>query len=464
MRTRFLFIMFCIYCQRYSFAQSSDDAFRQPLKTVLSDIEKQYGISLRYPGELVREKTVTYARWRFRPDVEKTLDNILSSQDITFTKEGDKKYKLQAFQYHLKTVEEGKEQLRHLASLYNDLQSWEKRKTVLKECIISTLKLNKIAAAPASKPIITAVRKFDGYTVQNIAIETLPGLFVSGSLYRPAKAKGKLPVILNPDGHFAKGRYRDECQYRCATLARMGALAFSYDLFGWDGESRLQVKPEDHRRSLVQSIQALHTIRILDYLLSLKEADSSRVAITGASGGGSQSMLMTAIDDRIKLSVPVVMLSSYHSGGCPCESGMGTHLCGGGTNNVEVAGLAAPRPQLIVSDGKDWTQNVPQNEFPYLQNIYAFYPQQHILENVHLPDEGHDYGPSKRKAMYEFIAKHFGLNLHAVKDKAGKIDESKATIEKETDLYVFGEKGEKLPPHAIKGFDEIAKIFENATR
>src|SRR5437762_8113849 len=115
----------------------------------------------------------------------------------------------------------------------------------------------------------------------------------------------------------------------------MGAMAFSYDLFGWDGESRLQVKPEDHRRSLVQSIQALSAVRILDFLLALKDADVNRIGITGASGGGSQTMLMTAIDDRIKLSVPVVMLSSYHSGGCPCESGMGIHLCGKGTNNVE---------------------------------------------------------------------------------------------------------------------------------
>jgi hypothetical protein len=443
-------------------AQTSDDAFRRPLKEVIADVEKQYGITIRYPEELVKERWVTYANWRFRPGVEQTLDNLLASQDITFTKEGDKRYKLQQYQYHLKTVEEGKEQLQHLAGLYNDMQSWEKRKGTLKQCILSTLKLSTLPPAPLSKPIVTAIRKFDGYTVENIAIETLPGVFVSGSLYRPAKFKGKLPVILNPDGHFAKGRYREDCQYRCATLARMGALAFSYDLFGWDGESRLQVKPEDHRRALVQSIQALNTIRIIDYLLSLKEADTDRVAITGASGGGSQSMLITAIDDRIKLSVPVVMLSSYHSGGCPCESGMGTHLCGGGTNNVELAAIAAPKPQLIVSDGKDWTQHVPQNEFPHLQRIYGFYARQNAVQNVHLPSEGHDYGPSKRKAMYEFIAEHFGLNINAVKDKAGNLDESKAVIEKESALYAFGAQGERLPAHALKSFDAIAAAFSKA--
>src|SRR5829696_9771517 len=156
---------------------------------------------------------------------------------------------------------------------------------MLKECILSSLKLAKIPARPSSPPILSPVRKFSGYTVQNIAIETLPGLYVCGSLYRPARSKGKIPVVLNPDGHFSKGRYREDCQYRCAMLAQMGAMAFSYDLFGWEGESLLQIDPKDHRRSLVQSIQVLHTLRILDYLLSFKEADKERVAITGASGG-----------------------------------------------------------------------------------------------------------------------------------------------------------------------------------
>lgn len=460
---RVLLLLFLLFCSGiYAVSQTSDDAFKEPLRDVLAKIEKQYGITIRYPEELVKDRWVTYARWRFRPDVEKTLSNVLASQDITFVKEGDKKYKLQNFQYHLKTVEEGKEQLQYLSALYNDVQSWEQRKTNLKNCILSTLRLSSVPAKPVSKPIITAVRKMDGYTVQNVGFETLPGLYVSGSLYRPVKRKGKIPVVLNPDGHFPKGRYREDGQYRCATLARMGAIAFSYDLFGWDGESRLQVNPADHRRSLVQSIQVLNTLRILDFLLSLEEADPARVAITGASGGGSQTMLMTAIDDRIKLSVPVAMLSSYHSGGCPCESGMGIHLCGGGTNNVEIAAMAAPRPQLVISDGKDWTQHVPEIEFPFLQRVYGFYNNTDKVKNVHLPQDGHDYGVNKRKAMYEFVAQHFGLNINAVKDGKGNIDESKVTIEKEPALYVFGEKGERLPAHAVKGFDRVTKIFEAA--
>lgn len=456
-------IAICLLISLCSNGQTSDDEFRKPLKDVLSDIEKRYGIAIRYPEALVQDKWITYAGWRYRPDVEVTLSNILASQDITFAKEADKKYKLQSFQYHLKTPQEGKEQLAYFSTLYNDLAGWESRKAGLKACMLSALKLSPLPAKPDSKPIVTVLRKMNGYTVQNVAIETLPGLYVCGSLYRPANPKGKMPVVVSPDGHFEKGRYRPDAQYRCAMLAKMGAIVFSYDLFAW-GESLLQFKTEDHRRAIAQSIQALNGIRILDYLLTLKDADPERVAITGGSGGGSQTMLVTAIDDRIKISIPVVMVSSYHSGGCPCESGMGVHLCGGTTNNVEIASMAAPKPQLVISDGKDWTQHVPETAFPFLQKIYSFYGKTDLVKNVHLPTEGHDYGLSKRKAMYDFVADQFKLNIRPFKDASGNINESAVTIEPEPAMYVFGEKGEALPANAIKNFADLQKEFDTLTK
>ncbi|GAB4030555.1 sodium:solute symporter family transporter [Spirosoma jeollabukense] len=446
------FIILLLGCSLVASAQTSDDQFKKPLKEVIGEIERRYAVKIRYPEELIKDKFVTYADWRFRPaDVEKTMANILASQDITFAKEGDKKYKLQAFQYHLKTPDEGKLQLAYLATLYTDVASWEKRKAELKACMWDALKLSHLPAKPNSQPIITNKRTYDGYTVENVAIETLPGLYVTGSLYKPLNTKALMPVILNPDGHFGDGRYRADAQYRCAMQARMGAIAFSYDLFAW-GESALQFRSEDHRKSLAQTIQILNGMRSLDWLLTLKNADPKRVAISGGSGGGSQTMLLTALDDRITLSVPVVMLSSYHSGGCPCESGMGVHLCGTGTNNVEIAAMAAPRPQLAITDGKDWTQHVPDTEFPFLQRIYSFYGKTDAVKNVHLPQEGHDYGINKRLALYDFLAKNFALDVK-------KADESKGTIEKYPSMYVFGEKGENLPATAVRKFEDLEKLI-----
>ncbi|MEO7309950.1 MAG: acetylxylan esterase [Chitinophagaceae bacterium] len=442
--------------------QTSDDSYKKPLKEVLSNIEQKYGIKIKYADSMVAGKTVAYANWRFRNDVEETLDNVLKPLDLKVKKEKDKVYKLSVYEYYRWNPEEGWAELDRIASQYHNLDEWEARKKLLKPCLLEALQLDKLPAYPLSKPIITPKRKYDGYTVENIAIEILPGVWINGSLYKPAVIKGKIPVILNPDGHWEKQRYRPDCQYRCAAFAKMGAMAFSYDLFAW-GESMLQFKYEDHRRSLSMTIQALGSIRILDYLLSLKDADTSRVAITGGSGAGSHTVLMTALDDRIKVSAPVVAISSYFYGGCPCESGMPIHACGGGTDNVEIAAMAAPRPQLLVSDGGDWTDRTPDHDFPYLQKMYSWYGKKEDVQNTHLPNDKHDFSITKRTPVYNFMAKYLGLKLKAIQDDKGAIDESKITIEKESLMYVFGDNGERLPAHAVKGFENLEKVFNKAT-
>ena len=440
----------CVYAQ-----QNSDSGYKKPLQTVLTDIEQRFGIKIRYTAPEVAGKWVMYADWRYRPTAEATLEQVLAPLDLKVRKEKDKVYRLTTFEYYRWPVADGWAELDRIAAQYNNVQQWEERKALLRPCILQALQLATLPPKPASAPIITPERKFDGYTVRNIAIEILPGVYINGSLYAPAKSKGKIPVILNPDGHWQQQRYRPDCQYRCAALARMGAMAFSYDLFAW-GESLLQFDEADHRRSLAQSIQVLGTIRILDYLLALHNADTTRVGITGGSGAGSHTVLMTAIDDRIRVSVPVVAISSYFYGGCPCESGMPIHACGNRTDNVEIAAMAAPRPQLLVSDGGDWTDKMPEHDFPYLQKIYSYYQKTDNVSNVHLPAEGHDFGISKRKAVYTFMAKYLGLDLQAA-------DESKITIEQPSAMYVFGEKGEQLPANAIHGFAQLEKEW-NAPR
>jgi dienelactone hydrolase len=444
------FHLLCILCTFASYAQqTSDSAYTRPLKDVLTDLEKKFSIKIKYTDNQVKDKYVRYADWRYRPTLEATIDNILTPLDMKLRKDKDN-YRLTDYEYYRWKPAEGWAELDRIASQYNNVQQWEQRKADLKQCLLEALQLSPLPAAPASKPIITAERKYDGYTVRNIAIEILPGVYVNGSLYKPVNYKGKIPVILNPDGHWEHQRYRPDCQYRCATLARMGAMAFSYDLFAW-GESLLQFEVPDHRRSLAQSVQALGSIRILDYLLSLKDADTTRVAITGGSGAGSHTVLMTAIDSRIKVSAPVVAISSYFYGGCPCESGMPIHACGNRTDNVEIAAIAAPQPQLLVSDGGDWTDKTPEHDFPYLQKIYGYYGKTADVQNVHLPTEGHDFGINKRKAIYAFMGKYLRLK--------NDTDESKVTIEKEQMMYVFGDKGEKLPANAIHGFTQLEKLW-----
>lgn len=438
---------------------TADAQFQQLLSDVLLDIQQKYKISIRYPADLVQGKLINYAQWRYRPDVEKTLESILSPLDISFAKDGDRKYKLQAFQYHLKTPDEGKEQLKALASLYASKQEWEGRAAALRSCIIETLGLNKLPQTLFSTPQLSKERIFTDYSVQNFTLEVLKGVYFSGSIYRPLHVNRSLPLILHPDGHFAQGRYRPDGQFRAATLARMGMVSVSYDLFGWDGESQLQMDPVDHRRSLVQTLQLYSTRLLLNWLLEDKTIDPTKVAITGASGGGSHTIFMAALDPRITASIPVAMMSSYHSGGCPCESGMGIHLCVEGTNNVEIAGLMAPKPQLIISDGKDWTQQNPTVEIPFLERIYQFYGRS--VQHRHFTDEGHDYGPNKRQAMYRFLAETFKPLGPLKEDATHLFSEQGVIIEPVGQLKYFGADGSLLPKSATKGWTNIEQQLKS---
>lgn len=434
---------------------NSDNQFQRPLKDVLSDIEQIYQVKLRIAQKDVEGKMLTYANWRFRPAFEETLKNVLAPFDLMFYPDGaPDKFKIEAFRYHIRSVREAVATLEQLAGKYSNLNEWETRREALKKCLLESIGLTSLPDRPGSRPILSRVRKMDGYTVQNIALEVFPGVYVCGSVYRPSRIKGKIPVILCPNGHFPTGRYYKDIQVRCATLARMGAVTINYDLFGW-GESALQFSAESHRKSMANTMQALNSIRLLDYLLSLNYADPNRIGITGASGGGSHCMLMSAIDERIDVSVPVAMMSAIHYGGCPCESGNPIHLCEGGTNNVELAAMFAPKPQLIVSDGGDWTVNVPDLEFPFLKRVYALYEAGNDVENKHFQDEGHDYGPNKRVAMYRFMAARLRLDINAVTDQSGQIDESAVTIEKQEDMFVFGNEVNRLPENALKSFDEL---------
>lgn len=348
------------------------------------------------------------------------------------------------------TEDEANLMMKQFAREWDDLDSWEERAQIIKEGIIKGMQLDKMPEITGNfHPIIHSAREMDGYIVENIALESFPGFYITGNLYRPAKKQEKYAAVLCPHGHGEDARFREPMQKRCAVLARMGAIVFAYDMVGI-GESQ-QV---NHKMPIALLLQTWDSRRVLEYLLSRPDVDAEKTGMTGASGGGTQTFVLTAIDDRIKVSVPVVQVSAHFFGGCVCESGMPIHKSAHHqTNNVEIAALCAPRPLLVISDGADWTRNTPRIEYPFIQKVYALYDAEHKAENVHLPMERHDYGPSKRAAAYNFLAHHLGLNLYAISFDNGYREDFVTLLTKE-ELCVFNDK-HPVPENALQGDEAV---------
>jgi hypothetical protein len=356
---------------------------------------------------------------------------------------------------HYWTEAEGKAFLDQMKQTYTTAREWKNRSEKIRNQILKGTGLERFPEKHLLNAIMGEIRVYDGYQVQNVAFESLPGVYVTGSLYSPTDARGKLPAILSPHGHWTKpgdvGRYRPDAQKRFAAMARMGAIVFAYDMVGY---GQLAEFGWEHKHPETLKLQLWNSIRGIDFLLSVG-AHPKKIAVTGASGGGTQSFLLTAVDDRIAVSVPVVQVSAHFFGGCVGESGMPIHKNKDfQTNNVEIAALAAPRPLLLISNGADWTKNTETVEYPHVKYIYGLLGKPDNVEYVHLPNDDHGYQYNKRAAAYPFLAKHLGLDITKAVNRDGSLNEAGIVIEDQKVLYSFGE-GNPFPANAIKSNDEV---------
>lgn len=345
------------------------------------------------------------------------------------------------------TPEQSKVEMEHLASLYSSKSDWQKRAKAIKKGIQQGAEVKSIKPNKKINATIHSKKMMDGYTIENVFFESLPGVYVSGNLYKPLYFSGKVPAVLAPHGHGKDPRFGEATQKRCATMARMGAVVFAYDMIGYGDMQQC-----DHKIAPALKMQVINSLRSLDFLSQQPEVDKNKIAVSGESGGGTQTFVLAALDNRVAVSVPVVMVSNYFFGGCTCESGMPIHVRPKhATTNVEIAACFAPKPMLLVSDGDDWTKFTPDLEFPHIQRIYSFFDAKDMVENVHLPLEKHDYGPSKRKAAYAFLAKNLGLDI-------SMSNEAKSSVLPMEDLKVFNADN-PLPANALKGNEAIISIL-----
>lgn len=426
-----------------------ENRFERPLLDVMREIEQHFGVRLKLDTTAMAGQMLTYADFRIRPySFEETMQNVLSPVAYRYERQKKNTYKVKPYEYYRRTPADGEKLIAWLHGKYHNRAEWEQRRTLLLQDFRRLLGIDPLLEKSVASPryVEGKVRKYDGYTVQNFALETLPGLYVCGSIYAPRK-RGDHPLIMMPAGHWVGARYNPDMQYRYAALARAGAVCVSFDLVGW-GESEMQLGSASHTHALAQPLQCLWGMKILDRMLSDRnDIDTTRIGVCGGSGGGTLSVFLTLLDDRYTAAAPVMSFTSHFDGGCPCESGMGTTRACGGTCNAELAAIFAPKPMLVVSDGGDWTASVPTLEYPFLQDIYGYYGAAEAVRNVHFPEGRHQFTPTKRRAVYDFFIDVFGLD-------ARRCDESRVTIETPEQLQMFGSAA-SLPEGALRSWEEL---------
>jgi hypothetical protein len=291
---------------------------------------------------------------------------------------------------------------------FASLQAWEQRRAFLRNQILVSAGLSPLPEkTPLHAQVFGRIETKD-YTIEKVLIETLPGFYLGGNLYRPRNGKAKHPAVLNPHGHWPYGRLENQPLYSGPSfgisLARQGYVAFAYDMLGYSDTVQTPHRfgsPEQRLWSFGPlGLQLWNSIRALDFVATLGDVDATRIGIAGASGGGTQTFLLAAVDDRIRFASPVNMVSAMMQGGDLCENAPGLRL---NTSNVEIAALFAPRPMLLVSATGDWTRNVPTEEFPAIRRIYDLYGKGGQVEVVQI-DEVHNFNRLSREAVYRFLA------------------------------------------------------------
>lgn len=326
---------------------------------------------------------------------------------------------------------------------WGTLTQWRRRRAAIRQHLLLCAGLNARTAAFRARGQVVRRFEHEGVIVENLCIETLPGLYVVGNLYRP-KTKNQVPLVLHPHGHAMHARTVPldlySVPHRAFNTALNGCAAFAYSMIGYDHDTMqldhrsLLSGPEKPAANLLGlsmfGLQLNNSVKALDYLLRRKQFDPKRVGCTGESGGGTQTYFLAAVDERVSVAAPAVMLSGHFQGGCVCENAPQLHLQ---YSNLEYAGLIAPRPLFLTGCSGDWTHHARERELPTMRALYELYGAADRVD-LQYQDEQHNYNRASREAVYAWMVRWL-LNKGAAGAK--RLPESKLAPPSTQDLLVF---------------------------
>ena len=323
----------------------------------------------------------------------------------------------------------GLQQLQERKAVIDKLQTkeeWKKRQADVRKKL-----LDIIGPFPDKTPLnvrVTGTIQKEGFRVEKLIYESMPGYYVTAALFIPDNLKAKAPAILNPIGHSTQSFRRDIYQHTIINLVKKGFIVLAYDPVG-QGE-RLQYFEKASGKSRFGSTQE-HSypgaqcfisgyspakyfiwdgIRGIDLLLLRKEVDPDRIGITGISGGGTSSAYIGAIDDRVLASAPECYITNYKYlyksiGPQDAEQNL-FHLIKNGLDHPDFIEVRAPKPTLIISTTRDFFNIQGARESFYeARKAYSALGAKDNLQMTE-DDNGHGFTKKNREAMYAFFQKH----------------------------------------------------------
>jgi dienelactone hydrolase len=281
---------------------------------------------------------------------------------------------------------------------------------------------NAWGAFPKESPDF-APKKFgelqrDGYRVEKIAFQTFPNVWMTANAYIPDGAK-KAATVLGVHGHWKHAKQEPVVQSRCIGLAKLGFFVLCVDAFGAGeraiGKSLGEYHGEMTAATLwpsglaLSGLQVYENMRAVDYLATRPEADITRLGITGASGGGNQTMYTGAYDERFKAVVPVCSVGNYMSylgaACCMCEVVPGAITF---TEEWGILAMVAPRALMVINASRDAKQFSIAEAAKSIAGAKPIFELHSKAKNIRHTtfESGHDYNKEMREAMYGWMALH----------------------------------------------------------
>ena len=258
----------------------------------------------------------------------------------------------------------------------------------------------------------------DGYRVEKLLIQTLPGVWMTANAYVP-NAAGKVPALLMVHGHWRGAKQDPVVQSRCIGAVKLGFFVLVVDAFGAGERGVGRALGEYHGDMTaatllpvglpLSGLQVFENMRAVDYLQTRREVDADRIGISGASGGGNQSMYAGAWDERLDAVVPVCSVGNYQAylgaACCMCEVVPGALTF---TEEGGVLGLVAPRALMVINatrDSRQFSDAEAKVSLKQAQSVFDALGKPQNLRHT-LFESGHDYSQPMREAVYGWMTLH----------------------------------------------------------